>query len=35
MTQVFSQRGIKRPLDQQLGELLEQAVLADQVFCFL
>ena len=35
VAQVFGQLGIERLLNQQLGQLLEQAVLADQVFRLL
>ena len=34
MAQVLSQLGVQGSLDQQLGQLLEQAVLADEVFRF-
>lgn len=34
VTEVLGHLGIQRLLDQQLGQLLEQAVLADQVFGF-
>ena len=35
MAQVLSQLGVQGSLDQQLGQLLEQAVLADEVFRLL
>jgi len=35
MTQVLSQLSIQGSLDQQLGQLLEQSVLADEVFGLL
>ena len=35
VAEVFGHLGFKRPLNQHLGQLLEQAVLANQVFGFL
>jgi hypothetical protein len=35
VAQVLSELGVQCPLDQQLGQLLEQAAVADEVFRFL